>query len=36
MTTQEMKLKDTYNEWDFNEVWEIDEGVDYPRLQWQQ
>ena len=34
-TTIEMKQQATYTGWDFNEVWSIDEGVDYPRLQWE-
>lgn len=34
-TTQELKLKSTFKNWDFNNVWYIDEGVDYPRLSWE-
>ncbi|MEJ6950900.1 GLUG motif-containing protein [Natronospora cellulosivora (SeqCode)] len=30
-----MKQRDTYNDWDFDSVWAIDEGVSYPYLQWQ-
>ena len=31
-TTTEMKRKATFVEWDFNNIWVIDEGVTYPRL----
>ncbi|TDF90584.1 cadherin-like beta sandwich domain-containing protein [Paenibacillus piri] len=31
-TTAEMKRKDTYAGWDFNNIWVIDEGKDYPRF----
>ena len=31
-TTDEMKKKDTYIDWDFDEVWKIDEGKSYPTL----
>lgn len=31
-TTEEMKQKSTFKDWDFDTVWRIDEGNDYPRL----
>ena len=31
-TTKEMQDKDTYANWNFESVWEIDEGNDYPKL----
>lgn len=31
-TTQEMHKQATYVGWDFDDVWEIDEGEDYPNL----
>ena len=31
-STKDMKLKGTYADWDFVNVWEIDEGNDYPKL----
>jgi len=34
-TTEEMKQKSTYQGWDFDNVWYIDEGVDYPHLKWE-
>ncbi|MCX8066013.1 MAG: hypothetical protein N3G21_12740, partial [Candidatus Hydrogenedentes bacterium] len=34
-TTSEMKRKNTYKEWDFNDVWTIKEGMSYPTLKWQ-
>lgn len=34
-TTEQMKKKATYIKWDFNKVWIIDEGNDYPRLRWE-
>ena len=30
--TNEMKMKDTYKGWDFDAIWQIDEGVSYPTL----
>lgn len=32
MTTTEMKQQATYQGWDFDDVWSIDEGKDYPDL----
>ena len=32
LTTDEMTLEATYVDWDFAEVWSIDEGLDYPQL----
>ncbi len=32
-TTQEMYQQATFVDWDFNNIWEIDEGHDYPKLQ---
>jgi hypothetical protein len=36
-TTAEMKTKSTFTDagWDFVNVWDICEGTNYPRLQWQ-
>jgi len=34
-TTAEMKMAVTFTNWDFEEIWTIQEGVDYPKLQWQ-
>lgn len=31
-TEEEMKTKSTYLNWDFDDVWKIDEGKDYPKL----
>jgi len=31
-TTEQMKLKETYERWDFETIWKIDEGNDYPKL----
>jgi hypothetical protein len=31
-TTAEMKTQNTYTNWDFTTIWEIDEGVTYPFL----
>ena len=31
-TTDELKQKSTFKDWDFDKVWRIDEGNDYPRL----
>jgi hypothetical protein len=33
--TREMMLRRTYGAWDFDAIWVIDEGNDYPRLQWE-
>ena len=36
-TTAEMVAQATFSSWDFTEsagVWQIDEGVSYPCLQW--
>jgi len=35
-TTAEMQLRSTYEEWNFIEVWGIDEGKCYPMLRWQE
>jgi len=34
-TTEEMKKRVTYIGWDFENTWGIDEGVNYPYLQWE-
>lgn len=34
-TTLEMKQQATFTNWNFDDVWRIDEGVSYPELQWQ-
>lgn len=34
-TTSEMMQQATYVDWDFEDVWRIDEGNDYPRLKWE-
>ena len=34
-TTAEMMQQSTFVGWDFVHTWSIDEGVDYPRLQWE-
>jgi len=36
-TTIEMMMKSTFIDagWDFETIWEIDESVDYPHLQWE-
>ena len=31
-TTEEMMKKSTYKGWDFENVWYIEEGMDYPKL----
>ena len=31
-TTAQMKQQATYTDWDFSTIWEIDEGISYPRL----
>jgi formylglycine-generating enzyme required for sulfatase activity len=35
-TTAEMKLKSTFEGWDFNNIWTIRGGIDYPHLFWEQ
>ncbi|MEJ6950962.1 GLUG motif-containing protein [Natronospora cellulosivora (SeqCode)] len=32
----EMQSKSTYEDWDFDNIWAIDEGEDYPYLQWEE
>lgn len=34
-TTTNMHKEATYTNWDFDDIWAIDEGNDYPRFQWQ-
>ncbi|MCX8065217.1 MAG: hypothetical protein N3G21_08610 [Candidatus Hydrogenedentes bacterium] len=34
-TTEEMKRRETYKDWNFDNVWVIDEGLSYPYLQWE-
>jgi len=34
-TTKEMKCSITYKDWDFNEIWYIKQGTEYPVLRWQ-
>ncbi|MFA6036979.1 MAG: GLUG motif-containing protein [Legionellales bacterium] len=34
-TTGEMYQQATYVDWDFANTWEINQGFDYPRLQWE-
>jgi hypothetical protein len=34
-TTSEMQMQSTFTNWDFDNVWTICEGRDYPRLRWQ-
>ncbi|WP_448377183.1 hypothetical protein [Fervidobacterium sp.] len=34
-TTAEMKQQSTFVDWDFTNVWTINEGNDYPRLRWE-
>ncbi len=34
-TTAEMKLKSTYEGWNFETIWKIDEGNSYPKLIWE-
>lgn len=31
----EMKMKSTYVGWDFDEVWDMDDGEDFPYLRWE-
>lgn len=33
--TENMRKQSTFLGWDFNTVWKIDEGNDYPRLKWE-
>jgi hypothetical protein len=35
LNTNQMKRRSSFSGWDFNDIWMICEGVDYPRLQWQ-
>ncbi len=34
--TADLKKKDSFAGWDFEEIWEIEEGKSYPYFQWQQ
>ncbi|MEK6896136.1 MAG: hypothetical protein AABX12_01620 [Nanoarchaeota archaeon] len=34
-TTQQMQTQSNYVEWDFMNIWRINQGQDYPRLAWQ-
>ena len=34
LTDSQMKQQDSFIGWDFNDVWTINEGVDYPKLGW--
>jgi len=34
-TTEEMKSAETFSGWGYNGVWVLNEGVDYPRLSWE-
>jgi len=34
-TTLELMQQNTYVQWDFDTIWRISEGKDYPRLQWE-
>jgi len=34
-TTSQLKQQSTFVDWDFSNIWNIDVGVDYPRLQWE-
>ena len=34
-TTSEMMIQSTFQGWDFDECWFIEEGQDYPILRWQ-
>jgi len=36
LTNEQMKQQDSFVGWDFNDIWMICEGVDYPRLQFQE
>ena len=33
-TTSQMKRTATFTDWDFENIWIIDEGLDYPKLRW--
>ena len=37
ITAVEAKAQATYTDrgWDFTTIWKIDEGVGYPKLQWE-
>jgi hypothetical protein len=35
LTNEQMKQQASFVDWDFVEIWMICEGIDYPRLQWQ-
>ncbi len=35
LTNDQMKQQDSFVNWDFDDIWMICEGIDYPRLQWQ-
>ena len=35
-TTEQMKQRETFEDWDFEDVWTIDEDESYPSLQWEQ
>ena len=35
LTDEQMKQQASFIGWDFDDVWTICEGVDYPRLQWE-
>jgi hypothetical protein len=36
LTTLEMKMYETYLNWECQNAWTIDEGIDYPRLVWEE
>jgi len=36
LTSSQMIIQGYFNGWDFDNIWEIDEGKSYPYLQWQQ
>ena len=35
LTDEQMKQKDSFVDWDFENIWMIHEGKDYPQLQWE-
>lgn len=35
-TTEEMQLRSTFEDWDFIDVWGIEDGEGYPKLRWQE
>jgi hypothetical protein len=35
LTDEQMKQQTSFASWDFDDIWMICEGIDYPRLQWQ-